>query len=358
VHAEARIVTREGQGLRETLPWLEGSLIATLAPGPVRQFGHWLEHAHAIPGLHDRILDLTSALRLIRGPTHVVPPRPGVTAGLEDRLAETDSALRRVLARSATATWAELEEEIARTAEGTAVDFSRFHFGSARLAEVPEGPGIYRFLGEERKLLYIGKSRDLRRRILEYFRPLAPDHRRRAALLSELRDLEWEETPSELEALLLESEGIRAHRPPHNQKVDLHDAGEEPPPGDHDVLIVLGEGTREQVSVFVLRGGVAWARARLSRRSREGAFEGAASIARELAEGSSQVKPPLVPIGGPESLLVLRHLRLFGDRIDRIRPMDHPDPAGVIEALVELAERPRPSSEAWWMRAARAPRPS
>ena len=48
-----------------------------------------------------------------------------------------------------TATWAELQEAGARLSEGAAVDFTRFRFGPARIEEVPRGPGIYRFLGED-----------------------------------------------------------------------------------------------------------------------------------------------------------------------------------------------------------------
>src|SRR5207247_10760610 len=115
-----------------------------------------------------------------------------------------DAILDRIGSESLDVIEARLEE-----AEGHAsrpVDFTAYGFTREDLSRIPSRPGIYRFLGDEKKLLYVGKSRDLRRRVSSYFRPVAPNHGRRGGLLDVIRDLEWATTPSEREALLLAPE--------------------------------------------------------------------------------------------------------------------------------------------------------
>lgn len=78
-------------------------------------------------------------------------------------------------------------------------------------------PGVYRMLAAGGDVLYVGKSRQLRTRLLSYFRLPWPEHRH-ARLMRETAHLEWEETPSEFAALLRETRLIRAHLPPYNRK--------------------------------------------------------------------------------------------------------------------------------------------
>nr|BCX00048.1 MAG: hypothetical protein KatS3mg041_0094 [Bacteroidota bacterium] len=86
------------------------------------------------------------------------------------------------------------------------------------LEALPEGPGLYRFYDASGRLLYVGKSVSLRQRVRSYF--AAPDSRpaRLQRLLDRLRSLSWQQTRSELEALLLEAWEIARHRPPFNRQ--------------------------------------------------------------------------------------------------------------------------------------------
>jgi len=84
--------------------------------------------------------------------------------------------------------------------------------------ELPEGPGVYRFLGEHDALLYVGKANNIRARVLAHWSGAARDAK--AQRLSELtRRVDWSETAGELGALLLEARLVREHRPLFNRRL-------------------------------------------------------------------------------------------------------------------------------------------
>lgn len=76
-------------------------------------------------------------------------------------------------------------------------------------------PGVYRMLGAEGAVIYVGQSRTLRARLLSYFRAAGRGNRQ-AAILREAFSLEWDYTPDELGSLLLELRLIKRHRPVWN----------------------------------------------------------------------------------------------------------------------------------------------
>lgn len=76
-------------------------------------------------------------------------------------------------------------------------------------------PGVYLMRGARGEVLYVGKSTQLRTRLLSYFRLPWPEHRH-ARMLRETLRIEWEEQPSEFAALLREVRLIRAHLPRYN----------------------------------------------------------------------------------------------------------------------------------------------
>lgn len=86
------------------------------------------------------------------------------------------------------------------------------------LDQVPTRPGVYLFYGEADALLYVGKSVNLRSRVMGHF---ASDHRdaREMRMAQQLRRLEWTETAGELGALLLESRLVKEHQPAFNRKL-------------------------------------------------------------------------------------------------------------------------------------------
>lgn len=86
-----------------------------------------------------------------------------------------------------------------------------------RLEDLPDDPGVYRFLNCKGEILYIGKSVHLRRRVRSYLRRDGGHSRQTERLKFEARSVEVLPTGSELAALLLEGQLIRYHLPPFNQ---------------------------------------------------------------------------------------------------------------------------------------------
>jgi excinuclease UvrABC nuclease subunit len=84
-----------------------------------------------------------------------------------------------------------------------------------RVAELPQRPGVYQFLDTAGAIIYIGKSVRLRDRVRSYFTGRAPT-RKLSRLRREIAGLDWIETGSELEALLLESQLVKRHLPRYN----------------------------------------------------------------------------------------------------------------------------------------------
>ena len=85
------------------------------------------------------------------------------------------------------------------------------------LPRLPERPGVYFMKDEGGATLYIGKAKSLRSRVRSYFTAIEahPPHLRK--LVEAVRDVAWEETPSELAALLLESRLIKEQQPRFNR---------------------------------------------------------------------------------------------------------------------------------------------
>lgn len=84
--------------------------------------------------------------------------------------------------------------------------------------KLPEVPGVYFFLDENREILYIGKATSLRDRVKSYFSRDIQETRgpKISLMLDRARYIAYRETDSVLEALILESNLIKAKQPPHN----------------------------------------------------------------------------------------------------------------------------------------------
>lgn len=94
-----------------------------------------------------------------------------------------------------------------------ATDLEALRFRIRRLAD--DRPGTYRMLGADGRVLYVGKAKALRTRLLSYFRAKYPEDKA-ARILHAASDIRFDPTPSEFQAALQELTLIRKHRPPFN----------------------------------------------------------------------------------------------------------------------------------------------
>jgi DNA polymerase III subunit epsilon len=84
-----------------------------------------------------------------------------------------------------------------------------------KIASLPGKPGVYYFLDNRNTIIYIGKSNDIHQRVLSH---LSNSKTKKAIeMRNNIADVSWEETGSELIALLLESSEIKKHKPLYNR---------------------------------------------------------------------------------------------------------------------------------------------
>lgn len=76
-------------------------------------------------------------------------------------------------------------------------------------------PGIYQMVGSGRRLLYVGKARNLKRRVSSYFQKQRHSPKT-LAMLAQVKRVEVVVTHTETEALVLEANLIKRHQPPYN----------------------------------------------------------------------------------------------------------------------------------------------
>ncbi len=81
--------------------------------------------------------------------------------------------------------------------------------------ELPDVPGVYFYFDTTGKLLYVGKATSLKKRVSSYFTGQAK-HPRTAALVSKIARIDYQQVPTVIEALVLEANQIRLHKPPYN----------------------------------------------------------------------------------------------------------------------------------------------
>jgi excinuclease ABC subunit C len=84
--------------------------------------------------------------------------------------------------------------------------------------KLPDSPGVYFFLGPRKKILYIGKATSLRSRVRSYFDPDIA--KKRSPLIADMvasaKTIDWRQTDSVLDALILEANLIRQWKPEYN----------------------------------------------------------------------------------------------------------------------------------------------
>ncbi len=88
-----------------------------------------------------------------------------------------------------------------------------------QLSDVPHSPGVYVFKSRSGRILYIGKAKDLSKRVKSYFHSGRGHSMKTIHLLKQVQKIEWFVVANEDEAIIHEADLIRLHQPPYN--IDL-----------------------------------------------------------------------------------------------------------------------------------------
>ncbi|MBS1680871.1 MAG: excinuclease ABC subunit C [Bacteroidetes bacterium] len=84
------------------------------------------------------------------------------------------------------------------------------------LTGLPDSPGVYRYFNEAGEMIYVGKAKNLKKRVSSYFNRQTHENRKTARLVSEIRKIEFTIANSEFDALLLENNLIKQNQPKYN----------------------------------------------------------------------------------------------------------------------------------------------
>ena len=117
---------------------------------------------------------------------------------------------------------------------------------------LPLCPGVYIMKNASGKVIYVGKSKSLRNRVTSYFAPYSKLSDKTEKLVTVAKDFECYYTPTELDALVLESKFIKQHMPKYNIK--LKDARDYPyirvSSGDYPDMIVVHRKTDDKSTYY------------------------------------------------------------------------------------------------------------
>ena len=133
-------------------------------------------------------------------------------------------------------------------------DWQEKKFSLEDILNLPQAPGVYGFKNRANEYLYIGKAKNVRRRLMSYYHDTDESPGKLSKLRQEAYDLSVYRCGSELESLLLENRLIKKHKPCFNTTIDINERK-----GSravlHDCIIVLSHADTEKGMSFWFRSG-------------------------------------------------------------------------------------------------------
>lgn len=85
-----------------------------------------------------------------------------------------------------------------------------------KIALLPHCPGVYRYYNSDGQVIYVGKAKDLHKRVAQYFVPSDRLNTKTRALVAKIADVQYAVVDSESDALLLENNLIKQYKPKYN----------------------------------------------------------------------------------------------------------------------------------------------
>jgi DNA polymerase-3 subunit epsilon len=120
------------------------------------------------------------------------------------------------LAAAGITTWDDLRAWLAEPGQVRRSSRRAFPLAPERRRSLPDASGVYRFLRKNGDVVYVGKAASLKKRVASHFKSRGPATERGLELLTQVHDIDHTETPSILEAALLECDEIKRLDPPYN----------------------------------------------------------------------------------------------------------------------------------------------
>ena len=84
------------------------------------------------------------------------------------------------------------------------------------IRQIPQGPGVYQYFDKNDEILYVGKAKNLKRRVSSYFNKSQKDSAKTAILVRKVQSIKYLVVDTEVDALLLENNLIKKYRPKYN----------------------------------------------------------------------------------------------------------------------------------------------
>ena len=85
-----------------------------------------------------------------------------------------------------------------------------------QVKNLPESPGVYQYFDSNEKIIYVGKAKNLKKRVQSYFRADANHNGKTRVLVKNIASMQYIVVNTELDALLLENTLIKEHQPRYN----------------------------------------------------------------------------------------------------------------------------------------------
>jgi DNA polymerase-3 subunit epsilon len=126
------------------------------------------------------------------------------------------SALVPLLEQASVRSWSELRAWLDESSPSARPARRTFPFAVERRRALLDRPGVYRFLRRNGDVLYVGKAASVKKRVASHFGAHDRTTERALELLTQVHDISCTETPSVLEAALLEADEIKRLDPPYN----------------------------------------------------------------------------------------------------------------------------------------------